>query len=194
MLWLWVGDWSLWVVKFWLPFYEICVQNQWGMKFWDPLEDSITDSPSWTTVRMEYLLLAFQYWYCELCVENWWGRGRKHCFVNSCFLAMLESLMDELWWGGGRKSCFGAAEITSFFSQDFSQSNKHDPLRHFVKTGCFYVFLWTSVVSDFCLLEIYKNLGFLLSAITFTVNSHADIQFYKYVYLFQILYSLKSFF
>ena len=27
---------------------------------------------------------------------------------------------------------------------------------------------------------------------TFTVNSHADNHFYKYIYLFQILYSLKS--
>ena len=57
-------------------------------------------------------------------------------------------------------------------------------------TGYFYdLFSWTITVSDFCLLEIYKNLGFLLSIITFTINSHADNYFYKYIYLFQILYS-----
>ena len=36
--------------------------------------------------------------------------------------------------------------------------------------------------------------GIPLSTITFTVNSHADNHFYKYIYLFQILYSMKSFF
>ena len=48
-------------------------------------------------------------------------------------------------------------------------------------------------VSDFCLLESYKNLGFPLSTATFTTNSHADNNFYKYIYLFQILYSTKIF-
>ena len=71
--------------------------------------------------------------------------------------------------------------------------NKHDTFWHVVTTGYFYVsFLWTIAVSDSYLLEIYKNLGFLLSTITFTVNSHADNHFFKYIYLFQILYSLKS--
>ena len=59
-------------------------------------------------------------------------------------------------------------------------------------TGYLYVLLLgTIAVSDFCLLEIYKKLVFLLSTITFTVNSHADNHFYKYNYLFQILCSLK---
>ena len=43
-------------------------------------------------------------------------------------------------------------------------------------------------------LEKYKNLGLPLSTITFTVNSHADNHFYKYIYLFQMLYSIKCFF
>ena len=48
------------------------------------------------------------------------------------------------------------------------------------KTGYFFIlFLWAIAVSDFCLLEIYKNLGFLLFTITFTVNNHADKHFYK---------------
>ena len=49
-------------------------------------------------------------------------------------------------------------------------------------------------VPDCCLLEIYKKLGLPLSAITFTVNSHADNHFYKYIYLFQIWYNRKSVF
>ena len=51
----------------------------------------------------------------------------------------------------------------------------------------------TIAVLDFRLLEIYKNLGFPLSTITFTiyfhaltVNSHADNHFYKYIKLFNI--------
>ena len=54
--------------------------------------------------------------------------------------------------------------------------------------------LWTIAVSDFRPLQIYKNLGFPLSTITFTVNSHTDNHFYEYIYLFQILYSIKSVF
>ena len=44
---------NLWVANFWFPFYEICVQNQWGIKFWDPVEHSNTSSLSSITVRME---------------------------------------------------------------------------------------------------------------------------------------------
>ena len=36
-----------------------------------------------------------------------------------------------------------------------------------------------------------KRFSLPLSAITFIVNSHADNHFYKYIYLFQILYSMK---
>ena len=65
-----------------------------GIKFWDPVEDSDTGSLTLITVRME-CVFAFQYWYCELCGQNQWGEGRKHCFLNFCSLAVLESLMDE---------------------------------------------------------------------------------------------------
>ena len=57
-----------------------------GIKFWDLVEDSNAGGPSSITIRMEYLF-AFQFWYCELCVENQWGGGRKHCFVNFCSFA-----------------------------------------------------------------------------------------------------------
>ena len=107
-------------------------------------------------------LLVFQYWHCELCVENRWRRGRKHCFVNFCFLEVLESLMDEGWWGWGRKSLLGAAKIASFSRRNFSWSNKHDTFWRVVTTRYFYVlFLWTIAVSDFCLLDfffLYNNI------------------------------------
>ena len=74
-------------------------------------------------------------------------------------------------------------------------SNKHDTFWHVVPSGWFdLLFLWAIAVSDFLPFEIYKNLGPPLSGITFTVSSYADNHFYKYIYLFQILYSMKSVF
>ena len=46
-----------------------------SIKFWGLVEDSDIGCLSLVTVRMGYLF-AFQFWYCELCVENWWG-GRE---------------------------------------------------------------------------------------------------------------------
>ena len=40
----------------------------------------------------------------------------------------------------------------------------------------------------------YKKLGPPLSSTNFSVNSHEDNHFYKYIYLFQILYSMNSVF
>ena len=51
--------------------------------------DTDTGSASSVSVRMKYVF-AFEFWYCELRVENRWGGGRKHCFVNFCSLAELE--------------------------------------------------------------------------------------------------------
>ena len=71
----------------------------------------------------------------------------------------------------------------------------HSTFWHIVSTGCFYVlFSWAITVSDFRLLEIYKNLDLPFSTITFTVNSNADNHFYKYICLCQILCSTKQFF
>ena len=49
-------------------------------------------------------------------------------------------------------------------------------------------------ISDFYFLEIYKNLGFSLSTITFTVNSPADNHFYKYLFLSNIIQFEINFF
>ena len=80
-----------------------------------------------------------------------------------------------------RKSYIGPAEIASFSKRDFSRSNKYGTFWHAVPTGYFYVlFLWDIAITDFCPLEINKNLSLPLSTITFTVNSHANNYFYKY--------------
>ena len=120
-----------------------------GIKFWDPVEDSDTGGLSSISVRIEYQF-AFQFWYSELCVENRWGGGRRHCFVTFLFfdgaLTIDESGVVE--WSG--KSYLGPAEYSSFSSTDFSRSKKYDTFWHVVLTGYFYVlFLWAIVVSYF---------------------------------------------
>ena len=93
----------------------------------------------------------------------------------------------------GRKSYLGPVETSSFSSQDLIRRNKHGWLWLVVLTGYFYIlFLWDIVVSDLPPLEIHKYLVLRLSSITFTANSQADNDFYKYIYLFlffQVLYS-----
>ena len=91
--------------------------------------------------------------------------------------------------GWVRKSCLGTAEIASLSSRDFGRGNKHGTFWHVVSAGYFYVlFSWAITDSDFCPLEIYKNLGLPLYTIPFTVNSHADNHFYKYIYSYSIQY------
>ena len=75
-----------------------------------------------------------------------------------------------------------------------TSGSKNGTFWHVVSTGHFYVsFVWAMAVSDFPPLEIHKNFSLPLSTITFTINSHADNHFYKYIYLFQILYSIIQF-
>ena len=110
-------------------------------------------------------------------------------FVNFCSLVfdfLSGALIVRGWVVGASFSC-----------RNFTPSNKHDTFQTFchVLTRYFYVlFLWTISVSDFPPFKMYKNLGLLLFSITFTVSSHADNHFYNYIYLFQILYSVKSVF
>ena len=108
--------------------------------------------------------------------------------------ALIVGGWPQMRWG--RKSyLIRLPKIVSFSSQDFSRSNKHDPFSHVVSTGYLYVSFFGAIdVSDFRPLEIYKNLGLPLSTFTFTVNSHGDNHFYKCIYLFQLLYSIKSVF
>ena len=108
-----------------------------------------TSRPTLITVRIEYLR-AFQFWYCEFYVENQWGRGRKHCFVN--FLFFSGALIVSGWGvvACGRKPYLGPAETKPLSSQDFCQTNKHDKFWHVASTGYLWVlFLWAVAVSDF---------------------------------------------
>ena len=57
-----------------------------GRGCWGPVEDSDTGGPSLVTIRMEYLL-AFQYWYCQLCVKT--DEGEAESIVLLIFV---------LWW------------------------------------------------------------------------------------------------
>ena len=85
-----------------------------------------------------------------------------------------------VWWG--RKYYLGPAEIASFSSRDFSQSNKHDTFWHAASSGYFCVlWLWAIAAMDFHSLEIYKKLGLYLSTIIIAGNNHADHHFYKYI-------------
>ena len=108
--------------------------------------------------------------------------------------ALIVGGWDQVRWG--RKSyLIRLPKIVSFSSQDFSRSNKLDPFSHVVSTGYLYVSVLRAIaVSDFRPLEIYKKLGLPLSTFTFTVNSHGDNHFYKCIYLFQLLYTIKSVF
>ena len=169
-----------------IPNWILWVANFWGIKIWDPVEDSSADSMSAITVRMDYLF-AFQFWYCE-------GEAKSIVLV----IFVLWQFFDHQWWGVlglARKYYLGPAIITSFSSWEFSRSNLHFTFRPVALTGYFYfLFLWTIAVSDFPPLEIYKNVVPPLSTITFPVNSHADNHSCKCICLFQIWYSMKSVF
>ena len=164
-----------------------------GIKFWDPVEDSDTGDPSSLIVKMEYIF-AFQCWYCELCVENRWRGGRKHLFCLFLFFGCAWIVGGWGVVGWGRNSHLGSAEIASFSSRDFSQSNKHDAFWPVVSTGYFCVlFLWTIAISDFCPLGICKNLDLPLSTNIFIVNSRADNHFYKYIFVSNVIQFEVSF-
>ena len=66
----------------------------------------------------------------------------------------------------------------------------HSGMLYQLDISMFY-FYEPLLFSDFFPLEIYKNLDPPLSSITFTVT---QIYFNKYIYLFWILYSMKSVF
>ena len=103
--------------------------------------------------------------------------------------------MGEGWWNW--EKCLTQEQLKShpFLGLDFSRSNKHGIFWHVVSSGYVYVLFSEAIaVSDFRSLEIYKNLDFPRFSFTFTVNSHADNHFYKYIYLFQILYRMKLIF
>ena len=90
---------NLWIANFRFSLYEICVQNQWGRK---TLRSSLRASilavqVRLLLVRIEYVL-AFQIWYCELCVKKT-NEGEAESitltFVLSSFLSVKYFL--KIW-------------------------------------------------------------------------------------------------
>ena len=69
-------------ISVWL---NLCSESVGAWHFEILAEDSNNGGPSSFTVRMEYLF-AFQFWYCELCVENRWGEREE---AESVVLLML---------------------------------------------------------------------------------------------------------
>ena len=134
---------------------------------------------------MKYLF-ALPFWYCELCVESWWRWGRKHCLINNFFCGSASIFSGRWFVGWGKKTYWRAAEIATFSNRNLRRSNKHDSFWHIVSIGYFHIlFLWIIAASYFIPFECYKNLDPPFFSITFTVNSHVDNHFYKYIYLFQ---------
>ena len=129
-----------------------------SIKFCGLVEDSDIGCLSSITVRMGYLF-AFQFWYFELCVENWWRGGRKHCFAN---------FVVEGCWGGAKSLISGRllrpVEMVSFSSRDFCQSITHSDMLYRTDISTFY---------------FYEPLFQIF--VPFTVKSHTDNHFYKYI-------------
>ena len=120
--------------------------------------------------------------------------GAESIFLKYVFfgVALIVGGWEVVGWG--RKSYLGPAETASLSSRDFSLRNKHDSFWLIVSARYFYIlFLWAIFVSHFLPLEIHKHLFLPLSSMTFTANIQVDNHFYKYIYLFQISYSMESF-
>ena len=90
----------LWVANFWFSLYQICAQNQWKHEIWRSTH--LRPEFDYCSERMLICVLML---ICELCVKNGCERGRKHYFVNFCFVRMLYLSVGEGWCGWGRKSC-----------------------------------------------------------------------------------------
>ena len=149
------------------------------------VEDSNTGSPSTVTVRMEYLIC-----FSILIVNFVWKSDERGVGVQKALFVLL------ILFFGGAKSYSGPAEITSFSSRDFSETINmtHSDMFyrlnistfHFYEPLLFQIFVPWKFIKP----SLYKNC-LPLSAIAFTVNSHADNHFYKYLYLFHVLYGMK---
>ena len=91
-----IPAWKIWRGNFWFLLYAICVQNQWGIKLWDP---------SWGLwhwwSKFSYLwiecVFAFQIWYYKLCVKKLM-RGRQKALVWFLFLFFLAFSQLNISW------------------------------------------------------------------------------------------------
>ena len=166
--------------QFLFPFYEVFVQSQWG-------HNVLRSSLRTTTLIVRVLLqLGWNTYLLLILIVNFvWKADEGEAKSIVLIIFVLWQCFNRQWvrdGGLGRNSYSVSAEIASFSRWDFIWSNKHDTFWHFAVTEYFHVsFLSLITVSDFRLLKICKNLGLPLSTITFTVNSHADNHFYKYI-------------
>ena len=131
-------------------------------------------------------------------------RGRqKTLFCQYFFFVGALIIIEWKVVGWGRRSSSGLPEIAFFSRQDFNRSDKHDIFWQVVSTGTgyFYVlFLWPIVVSDFCLLEICKDLGHpcqlsLLhsTAMQITISVNIFVSNIQYEISFLLKYTLRFF-
>ena len=145
---------------------------------------------------MEYLF-TFQFWYCELYMENRWG-GREDAESIVLLIFVLLRYFICRWVRGcglGQKVLLRASWNRIYFQPRFKPTQKAWLILAWCMDWTFLHFvLWAIVVSDFLPLEIHKHLVLPLSSITFTANYQASNHFYKYISFFQILYSMKSVF
>ena len=89
--------------------------------------------------------------------------------------------------GLGRKFYLGPAEIESFSSQDFRESNAHDTFWHVMSTGYFYVlFLRAITVSD------VRNTA--VTQITISINVFLYLKHYTVLNKFFIKIHFKVFY
>ena len=103
--------------------------------------------------------------------------------------------MGEGWWGGAESLIQGQLKLHPFPGRNLAKaiSMTNSGMLYRLDISTFY-FDEPLLFQIFVPWKFNKNLCPPLSAITFTVESHADNHFYKYIYLFQILCSMKSVF
>ena len=174
--------------SFWFPFYEICVQYHWGIKFWDPVRTQTL------AVRVQLLLGWNTYLLFKTDIVNFVWKSNEGEAESIALLIFVLWRCLNLWWmrGGGveQKALFRTSWNLIFSSKDLSRSNKHDTILYWLNISTFY-FYEPLPFQIFLSWKFKKNLGFPLSTITFTVGSHVDNHFYKYICLFRLLCSSK---
>ena len=103
----------------------------------ESVQNFVSD-PSWdsgTAARVQLPLEWNKYLLFNADIVNFAPKSNQGEAESIALLIFVLWWYLNRWWmkggGMGGKSYFGLAEIAFFSSRDFSQSNKHDTLRHF---------------------------------------------------------------
>ena len=106
-----------------------------------------------------------------------------HCFVNFCSLAVPQSSVGEGLWGEIESLTQGQLKSHVFPTRILAEaiSMTHSGLLYQLDISTFY--FYEPLLFQILSLENLLKLRPSLFTITFTVNSHADNHFYKYIYL-----------